>query len=67
MKTFAIIEDGIVTNVIVAETKKQASDITKQECVEYTESNPAHIGLSYDGNQFEQPFYEVADVPTGTE
>ena len=67
MKTFAIIEDQVVVNVIVAESLEIANAITGFDCVEYTEANPAHIGLTYDGESFEQPPVEVADVPTDSE
>lgn len=67
MKTFAIIEDQVVVNVIVAESLEIANEVTGDDCVEYTESNLAHIGLSYDGESFEQPFVEIADVPADSE
>lgn len=55
MGNFAIIENNIVTNIIVAETKEDAERITEKTCVEYFLANPAHIGLGYDGSTFEQP------------
>jgi hypothetical protein len=58
MLTFAVIEEGIVTNLIVAETKELAESVTGQTCVESTEYNTAHIGLAYDGVMFEQPSIE---------
>ena len=67
MKTFAIIEDQVVVNVIVAESLEIANELTGQVCVEYTEENPAHIGLTFDGEFFEQPPIEVADVPADSE
>ena len=54
MTNFAVINDGKVSNIIVADTKQIAEEITGQLCVEYTEDNPAHIGLSWDGTHFEQ-------------
>jgi hypothetical protein len=57
MANFAIIEDGKVTNTILAESKAIAEEITGKRCVEYIDSNPAIIGLGYDGTTFEQPVY----------
>lgn len=55
MANFAVIENGIVTNTIVADSKAIAEEVTGKTCVEYTFSNPACIGLGYDGTTFEQP------------
>ena len=54
MPNFAIIEDGIVTNTVLAESKVVAEEVTGKTCVEYTDANPACIGLGYDGTIFEQ-------------
>lgn len=54
MKTFAVIENNIVTNIIVAEDLEAASGAGSQ-VVEYTEDNSAHIGLGYQDGIFEQP------------
>jgi hypothetical protein len=58
MANFAIIEDGKVLNTILAESKAVAEEVTGKTAVEYTDSNPAHIGLGYDGTTFEQPALE---------
>ncbi len=51
----AVIENGIVENIIVAESVEVAEQITGKECVEYSvEDNPA-IGFGWDGTSFEQP------------
>ena len=65
MANFAVIENGIVTNIIVANTKQVAETATGKTCVEYIDSNPAVIGLGYDGITFEQP--EVVFIPAPTE
>jgi hypothetical protein len=65
MANFAVIENGIVTNIIIADTKQVAETATEKTCVEYTDSNPAVIGLGYDGTTFEQP--EVVFIPAPTE
>ena len=50
MATFAVIENATVTNVIVADTKAIAEDMTGLPCVEYDQDsdNAAHIGGTYD-------------------
>lgn len=48
MKSFAVVENNIVTNVIVAETVKIAEEVTGQQCVEYDDVKVAAIGYSYD-------------------
>lgn len=58
MSNFAIIENGIVLNTIVADSKAIAEEVTGKICVEYTDSNPAYIGLGYNGTTFEQPAQE---------
>lgn len=54
-RTFAVIENGIVQNIIVGvEDEVVAANPTKY--VEYFKESPAHIGLSWDSvNGFEQP------------
>jgi hypothetical protein len=56
MANFAIIENGIVENIISADTLETAQEITGKVCVEYAEDsdNRAHIGLSYSDGIFEQ-------------
>lgn len=54
MANFAVIENGIVTNVVVANSKAKAEEGTGKTCVEYFDSEPAVIGLGYDGVHFEQ-------------
>ncbi len=63
----AVIENGIVENIIVCETVKLAKELTGKDCVEILDDNPAHIGLGFDGTEFEQPVDEVDDLPTDSE
>jgi hypothetical protein len=64
MPNFAIIEDGKVTNTLLADSKVIAEEVTGKTCVEYTDSNPACIGLGYDGTTFEQSAEWIGEVPT---
>jgi hypothetical protein len=51
----AVIENGIVENIIVAESIEIAEGITGKECVEYSVEDNPHIGFGWDGISFEQP------------
>jgi len=55
MATFAVISGNIVTNVIVANTQTDAEMVTNSTCVEYTDTNPAGIGWTWDGTTFTPP------------
>ena len=57
MANYAVIIEGIVDNIIVAETKEIAESVTGQRCIIYDPNNKgAHIGLKYDSQTgFEQP------------
>ena len=63
MAHFAEIKDGLVTNVIVADTKEIAELVTGLTCVEYTDSNPAGIGWTYDGSVFTPPAVQETNPP----
>jgi hypothetical protein len=52
---FAVLTENQVTNIIVADSKEVAEQVTNATCVAYTDANPAYIGLGYDGTTFEQP------------
>ena len=52
---FAVMSGDIVTNIIVADSKEIAEQVTSQTCIEYTDENPAVIGLGYIDGVFEQP------------
>jgi hypothetical protein len=58
MANYAVIENNKVINVIVADSKEIAEEVTEKTCVEYTEENPAGIGWDYDGVSFIAPITE---------
>jgi hypothetical protein len=60
---FAVIENGIVVNVILCDSQEIAEQVTGKTCVEYTDANPAVIGLSYDGETFEQHVIPDPEAP----
>jgi len=49
---FAIVENGIVTNIIEAESKIIADEVTGQNCVPCSDKHFASIGGTYDGSKF---------------
>ena len=55
MANYAVINDNIVENIIVADTKEIAEQITNKTCIEYTEENPANIGWAYANGAFIAP------------
>lgn len=61
MKNFAVIENGVVINVIVADSLDVAEAVTEKQCVEYTTENPAGIGWTYDGTTFVAPEQPVVE------
>jgi hypothetical protein len=67
MANYAVIKDGIVDNVIVADTKEIAETVTGLTCIEYTDENPAGIGWSYDGTTFTAPVVEEPTEETPAE
>lgn len=52
MANYAVIENGLVLNTIVADSKEAAEEVTGKTCVEFNESNPATIGGTYEGGLF---------------
>lgn len=61
MANFAVIEEGKVINIILCDSKEIAEEITGKVCIEYTNENPAIIGLGYNGVLFEQIPVEETD------
>jgi len=55
---YAVIENNVVVNIIVADSLEIAEQATGQTCVEYTDENSAVIGYTYDGENFIAPVLE---------
>ena len=64
MFNYAVIKDGKVDNIIVAESLEVAEQITGYTCI--LDDGTAHIGLGWDGSSFEQPEPVVVGPPSGT-
>jgi hypothetical protein len=58
---FAVIENGSVTNTIVADSKAIAEEVTGLTCVEYADTDMPHIGFGYANGVFEQPVIEPTE------
>ena len=68
MANYAVIKDGIVNNVIVADTKEIAEIVTGLTCIEVSnEPGSPGIGWTYDGTNFSAPVVEVPAEETPTE
>ena len=51
-KTFAVIENGVVVNCIVANNKEEAEELTQLQCVEYLN---VEVGFHYENDVFSKP------------
>jgi hypothetical protein len=49
---FAIIENGTVINIMVADSKTVAEELTGLTCVELSDEQSATVGGTYDGSNF---------------
>ena len=59
MANYAVIKDGIVNNIIVADTKEIAEMVTGLTCIEYENiAGAPRIGWAYDGAEFTAPVVE---------
>ena len=47
MPKYAVIDNDIIVNVIVADDLDIAQEVTKRLCIEYTDDNPATISGDY--------------------
>lgn len=48
MKSFAVVNNDIIENIIIADTLEDAENISGLECFEITENNYAEKGWQYD-------------------
>ena len=65
MATFAVINNGIVENCIVADSLDIAQEVTGLTCVEYTNENAPSIGYLYGNETFTNPNPPV-ELPAST-
>ena len=62
MANYAVIQNDKVINIIVADSKEIAEQVTNLTCIEYTEENNAGIGWTWDGNNFTNPMAVVEEI-----
>ena len=55
MATFAVINDGIVENCIVADSLLIAEEVAGKTCVEYSSETTVSIGFTYADGVFTDP------------
>ena len=55
MNNYAVIVGNLVTNIIVADSKEIAEEVTNATCIEYDETSPVGIGWTYDGTALTPP------------
>ena len=60
MANYAVIEHGTVTNVIVADSKEIAEEVTGRLCIELPDV--FGIGSIWDGEKFVKPVVEVEET-----
>jgi len=67
VKNFAVINDGVVENCIVADSIEVAQEVTGKDCVEYDSTQNVSIGFSYSGGVFTNPnpFTPIEEAPEG--
>lgn len=61
MSTFAVINNGVVSNVVVSDSQEVVEELTKSICVEYTQDQDVRIGMFYNSadNTFLDTYPEV--------
>jgi hypothetical protein len=65
MSNFIVVENGTITNLILAQSKEVAEEVTGTECIEYDRTlvNP-HIGQSVvDGEVVDLEVYPIIEEP----
>lgn len=65
MATFAVINNGVVENCIVADSLAIAEEVTGLTCIEYTPSTEVSVGYLYNNETFTNPNPPV-ELPAST-
>ena len=60
MKTFALLQNNVVANVIAANTQKDADFVSNGNAIEYQATDSVGIGWIYDGKNFIAPVIQEA-------
>ncbi len=63
MATFAVINNGIVENCIVADSLDIAQEVTNLLCIEYTENNSPKIGITNINTDYVDGYFYTLPQP----
>jgi hypothetical protein len=58
MPNFAVLQNNLVINIIVADSLEDAEMVTGLTCIEYSPDKPVAVGFIHDGTNFEFPALE---------
>ena len=61
MKNFAVIEEGTVINIIVADSKEDAEKYSKKQCIEIVDT---FVDINYTFNEEENVFIQPKPYPS---
>jgi hypothetical protein len=68
MANYAVIQNGFISNIIVADTQEIAEAVTNLVCIKINnEPGDPGIGWSYDGTNFTAPVIETPEEETPEE
>lgn len=62
MANWAVINNGVVVNCIVADNQQDAEEATNLTCIEYNNNDSVAIGALYDGMSFSIIEEEVSNT-----
>ena len=63
MATFAVINEGVVENCIVAESLAIAEEVTGLTCIEYTSDNAPMIGITNINTDYVDGYFYTSSQP----
>ena len=64
MSTFAVINEGVVENCIIADSLEIAEEVSGKTCAEYTLENPVGVGFTYADGIFTNPNASIPSEPS---
>jgi hypothetical protein len=64
MANYAVTDNGIVINTIVADSLEVAEEVTGKTCVEYTDENP--IGINWVWSESANAYVDPTPAPEPT-
>jgi len=64
MKNFAVLDSELrVENVVIADSKEGAEEITGKQCIEYRDLRSIQTSWLWDGEKFNSPDNTISVVP----